>query len=102
MTKRLVSPRPGASRTLPAITEEPSSPKAIMCSLRMLAPALVPPTVTPCALRLRISLRDRRAAEQGREPQLVAAGEEDAAWPPRAAAGGRAPGSRAACRNPSR
>ena len=26
-----------------------------MCSLRMLAPALVPPTVTPCALRTRMS-----------------------------------------------
>jgi len=37
----------GASRTLPAIMEEPSSPEAIMCSERMLAPALVPPTVTP-------------------------------------------------------
>ena len=37
------------------MTDEPSSPNAIMCSLRMLAPALVPPTVTPAALRLRIS-----------------------------------------------
>ncbi len=55
MMNRLVSPRPGASRTLPEITDEPSSPKAIMCSLRMLAPALVPPTVTPRALRTRIS-----------------------------------------------
>ena len=55
MMKRLVRPRPGASRTLPAIAAEPSSPEAIMCSLRMLAPALVPPTVTPCALRARIS-----------------------------------------------
>src|SRR3984885_3820386 len=55
MMKRFVSPRPGASRTLPEITEEPSSPNAIMCSLNMLAPALVPPTVTPWALRTRIS-----------------------------------------------
>ena len=55
MMKRLVSPRPGASRTLPEITEEPSSPNAIMCSLNMLAPALVPPTVTPWALRTRMS-----------------------------------------------
>ncbi len=55
ITNRFVSPRPGARRTLPAITEEPSSPNAIMCSLRMLAPALVPPTVTPAALRLRIN-----------------------------------------------
>ena len=55
MMKRLVSPKPGASRTLPAITAEPSSPNAIMCSLRMLAPALVPPTVTPWALRTRMS-----------------------------------------------
>ena len=30
-------------------------------------------------------LGDRRAAEERREPQLVAAGEEDAAWPPRGA-----------------
>ena len=56
MTKRFVSPRPGARRTLPEITDEPSSPNAIMCSLRMLAPALVPPTVTPLALRRRMSL----------------------------------------------
>ena len=55
MMKRLVRPSPGASRTLPEITEEPSSPNAIMCSLRMLAPALVPPTVTPWALRVRTS-----------------------------------------------
>ena len=72
-------PRPGASRTLPAITDEPSSPNAIMCSLRMLAPALVPPTVTPCGVAPADQLRDRRAAEQRREAQLVAAGEEDAA-----------------------
>jgi len=37
------------------LTDEPSSPKAIICSLRMLAPALVPPTVTPWALRTRMS-----------------------------------------------
>ncbi len=55
MMKRLVNPKPGASRTLPAITDEPSSPAAIMCSQRMLAPALVPPTVTPLALRERMS-----------------------------------------------
>ena len=71
-------PEPGARRTLPAIIAEPSSPEAIMCSLRMLAPALVPPTVTPWALRIADQLRDRRAAEQRREPQLIAAGEEDA------------------------
>lgn len=56
MMNRFVSPRPGARRTLPAIAVEPSSPKAIMCSERMEAPALVPPTVTPWALRSRISL----------------------------------------------
>src|SRR6185437_16072088 len=56
MMKRLVSPRPGARRTLPAIMEPPSSPDAIMCSDRMLAPALVPPTVTP-----RVEVHDRDA-----------------------------------------
>jgi hypothetical protein len=49
-----------------------------MCSLRMLAPALVPPTCTRG-----IAPADHRgdgcAAQQGSEPQLVAAGEEDAA-----------------------
>ena len=55
MMKRFVRPRPGASRTLPEMTDDPSSPNAIMCSLRMLAPALVPPTVTPWALRARMS-----------------------------------------------
>src|ERR1700732_2864561 len=40
MMKRFVRPRPGARRTLPEITEEPSSPNALMCSLRMLARAL--------------------------------------------------------------
>ena len=53
MMKRLVSPNPGARRTLLARGDEPSSPNAIMCSLRIPAPALVPATVTPWALRWR-------------------------------------------------
>ena len=78
MMKRLVRPKPGARRTLPAIMAEPSSPKAIMCSLRMLAPALVPPTVHAARVPAPDQLGDRRAAEDRREAQLVAAGEEDA------------------------
>ena len=49
-----------------------------MCSLRMLAPALVPPTVTPCGVAGADHLGHGRTAEQGRQAQLVAAGEEDA------------------------
>jgi hypothetical protein len=47
-----------------------------MCSARMLAPALVPPTGTPSALRSRISLRRGGATEDGGQAQLVAAGDE--------------------------
>jgi hypothetical protein len=67
--------KPRRSRTLPARGDEPSLPNAIMCSLRMLAPALVPATCMPVPLRVRISFGRRRAAEDGRDPQLVAAGE---------------------------
>ena len=41
----------------------------------MLAPALVPPTGIPSGVARRISSR-RRAADDGRQPQLVAAGDE--------------------------
>src|SRR6266404_3023775 len=63
MMKRFVRPRPGARRTLPEMTEEPSSPYAN-------------------------ELGDWRAAEQRREPQLVPAGKEDSGRrlePPQAA-----------------
>ena len=42
--------------TMPARGTAPSSPYAIMCSLRNAAPALVPATGTPAALRARRSL----------------------------------------------
>ena len=98
---RLVSPRPGARRTEPATGVLPSSPKAIMCSHRNAAPALVPATGTPGRIHLPHSLGDRRAADQGREPQLIAAGEKDARWPAAAARAGRAPRRRAGYRNPA-
>ncbi len=73
-----VSPNPGAS--LDAARDHrgsPSSPKAIMCSLKMLAPALVPPTVTPWALRGANECRPTGVtAEQRCEPQLIAAREK--------------------------
>ena len=55
MMTLLVRPRPGARRALPATGDGPSSPKAIMCSLMKAAPALVPATCTPSALRARSS-----------------------------------------------
>ena len=64
--------------TMPARGVGPSSPKAIMCSDRIAAPAEVPPTATPRALRRRIALATGGSAEDRRQPELVAAGEEDA------------------------
>ncbi len=54
-----------------------------------------------CALRSADQLGDGRAAEQRREAQLVAAGEEDAGRLLRVARAGRVRGSRAGCRSPS-
>ena len=50
-----------------------------MCSERMLAPALVPAHRDAVRVAAADELGDRRAAEQRRQSQLVAAGEEDAA-----------------------
>ena len=50
------SPKPGASEASPALGVAPPWPKAIMCSERIAAPAEVPPTVTPRALRRRMAL----------------------------------------------
>ena len=45
----------------------------------MLAPALVPPTVTPRAFCVRISLATGVPPRSVGEPELIAAGEEDSA-----------------------
>ncbi|MCZ7686484.1 MAG: hypothetical protein M5U28_50115 [Sandaracinaceae bacterium] len=52
----MVIPKPGARVAMPARGVAPSLPCAIMCSERMAAPAEVPPTHTPRALRRRIDL----------------------------------------------
>src|SRR5437879_2692833 len=79
MMKRLVNPKPGASRTLPAITDEPSSPAAISVLAEDAGAGARAADGDAARVARADELRDRGAAEKRREPQLVPAGEEDAA-----------------------
>ncbi len=55
MMKLFVSPRPGAIVTMSGLGVLPSSPPAIMCSGMKAAPADVPATCMPAALRRRMA-----------------------------------------------
>ena len=71
-------PRPAAICTMRCLGVAPLAPNATMCELMALAPALVPRDDRAVAVALEDRLRQVRAADGGREPQLVAAGHEDA------------------------
>ena len=60
-----------------------------MCSQRNEAPAEVPAIGTPCGVAPPQQPRHGGAAQRGGQPELVAAGEEHAAWPRRSPRGRR-------------
>ncbi len=73
---RFVSPSPGASVTICARGDAPSLPNAIMCSLRNDAPADVPATCIPSALRHRNTLATSVPPIIVLNLELAAAGEK--------------------------